>query len=383
MNNDKYNELRNRIEKKNFEGKNESLSKWLYYISFFGNAGSIFFATFFIYPILLLSITTNLGGGSISTLISIILSICILIIFELLKRKTIANLSFDIIKEKKISFLKNIGLLFSVVTLVGFSFYFSLNGAAEFVKTNDEFIKEIDLVNTNQIDSIKFKIDHKIYELESYNKELITVNNNLRNKIIETPLNYKSIRDNYQNIINNNQIIINGNDEKIINLEKKKASEINNIVMIGDSLIEKNKNRDFRNILLFILISTFIELVIIIGVTFKEYYDLFLYRSNEEKLEPLFLKRKRYLTLIEFIYKGGSLKPTEVVMGVSKLKELIQEHTTIENPNKFTKTFINDMMDLEILGLRGNKRYLKQTYENAISLIKKMNNSIEILKNMK
>ena len=46
----KYDTLRNKINKKDFEGKNKSLDKWLYRFSFFGNIGSIFFAYFLVYP---------------------------------------------------------------------------------------------------------------------------------------------------------------------------------------------------------------------------------------------------------------------------------------------------------------------------------------------
>jgi len=42
----KYDRLRKKIQSKNFEEKNESLSNWLYGLSFLGNGGSIFFAYF-------------------------------------------------------------------------------------------------------------------------------------------------------------------------------------------------------------------------------------------------------------------------------------------------------------------------------------------------
>ena len=56
----KYDELRNKIHTKDFEGRNKSLDKWLYNLSFLGNVGSIFFAYFLVSPALNKAISTNL-----------------------------------------------------------------------------------------------------------------------------------------------------------------------------------------------------------------------------------------------------------------------------------------------------------------------------------
>lgn len=187
----KYDSLRKKIEKKGFEGKNESLSKWLYYFSFLGNVGSIFFATFFVFPILYLAISMNLIDGTASTVLSIIGAIVILSVFEILKRKTLTNLSFDLINSKY-NILKSIGNFFVSIILITMSFYFSLNGAMEFVTTNDEFVKKSNNYLTHQIDSVKSVYDDKtkVYNLD--NNELRKINNLLRKKIVETPLNYKT-----------------------------------------------------------------------------------------------------------------------------------------------------------------------------------------------
>lgn len=377
----KYDELRKKLEKKSFEGKNESLSKWLYYFSFFGNVGSIFFAMFFVYPILEHAISFNLIHGSSSKIIAIITSVIILGIFEFLKRKVLTNLSFDLIKNK-FNIFKSFGVFIFSAILIVFSFYFSLNGAKEFVSTNKKYNQQVVVQEKSNIDSIKLVYDEKKQTYINEISNLREINNQLRLNLANTPVTYRTVRNDYQKNIDINQDLINQNQQEIKFLYNELNDVIENEKNRSNILVAENKTINNRNILLFILISSFIELIIITGISFKEYYDMFVYNLNKDKLEPIYIKRKRYTILINFLYKDGFNKIGNQIPGVSTLKDLIKSKTNISNSNKFVDEFIVDMERMGIIKLSGRKRLINTSYETAIELINKFDDELRILKDL-
>lgn len=378
MDSKRYDELRGKIEKKGFEGKNESLSKWLYYFSFFGNIGSIFFATFFLYPILYLAISMNLVDGNASTFLSVLGSVAILIVFEVLKRKTLTNLSFDLIKSK-FNVKKSIGNVLVSTLLIGMSFYFSLNGAKEFVSTNDEFVEKIEYDYTKQIDSITYLYGDRIKVFEVDNNELRLINNEIRKKIVETPLNYKTVRASYETNIKNNDVIIERNNGEINELEVERDKKVSVIEDKSKLILEDNESEDSRNILLFILISTFIELIIIGGIFFKEYYEIFVYNLNKDRLEPMYQKRKKYEIVLKYIYSDGLLTIGDTIISTTKLKEILSERSKLTNSNKFIKEFFEDMNRLDVFEVKGSRRYIKLPYDKALEIVMNMDSSLQSL----
>ena len=150
----KYSELRDKIKSQDFETKNKDVDTWLNIFSYVGNIGSIFFAFFLVFPALLLAISANLVQGEASTYLAGFISILILSGFELLKRKVLANLSFDIVKNKFKIHKSLIGWAIFSVGIVSASFYFSLNGAINFASTSKDVNVNIENVANTQIDSI-------------------------------------------------------------------------------------------------------------------------------------------------------------------------------------------------------------------------------------
>jgi hypothetical protein len=378
MDSKKYDNLKKKIEKKSFEGKNESLSQWLYYFSFFGNIGSIFFAIFFVYPILYHAISLNLVDGKIGNILAVSGSLIILSMFELLKRKTVTNLSFDLIKNKyKIN--KTIWGLFFTLILLSSSFYFSINGAMEFVSTTDEFVETVENNINNEIDSVTNVYNNKIIPYNQEIDELRNVNSSLRLKILETPISYRSVRQGYQSNIDDNQELIDRNLNLIEEILDDKKKEIKILKEKNLTIVDNNINEDNRNILLFIIISTFIELIIIAGIFFKEYYDLYIYNQNKNRLEPIYQKRKRYKILLKFIYKDGLLTQGDQIIGAQKIKEVIREKSKLTNSSKFVDGFLDDAERLGIFERNGTRRVIKTDYDEAVRIIDEFDDSFVIL----
>jgi hypothetical protein len=298
--------------------------------------------------------------------------------FELLKRKTVTNLSFDLIKNKyKIN--KTIWGLFFTLILLSSSFYFSINGAMEFVSTTDEFVETVENNINNEIDSVTNVYNNKIIPYNQEIDELRNVNSSLRLKILETPISYRSVRQGYQSNIDDNQELIDRNLNLIEEILDDKKKEIKILKEKNLTIVDNNINEDNRNILLFIIISTFIELIIIAGIFFKEYYDLYIYNQNKNRLEPIYQKRKRYKILLKFIYKDGLLTQGDQIIGAQKIKEVIREKSKLTNSSKFVDGFLDDAERLGIFERNGTRRVIKTDYDEAVRIIDEFDDSFVIL----
>lgn len=378
----KYSELREKIRSQNFETKNKDINKTLNVFSYVGNIGSIFFAFFLIYPALLKAISANLIDGDISKYIAGSVTTLILFGFELLKRKVLANLSFDIIKNKfKVQRSLISWFIFSIL-IIGASFYFSLNGAVNFASTSKIKNDVIEVNINSKIDSINNLYNERKQVLIEDNNGLRVSNKEYRDNIAEMPDNYRLTRNDLQKQIDSNNESITKNDERINTLD----IELKNIISeIKDDQVKEqneNENEDFSNILLFLILSTSIEFLIVLGVFFDKYYDYNVYLGNMKDLEGILKKRDRYKIIIKFIYKEGNLSENQPIIGKSILLDLIKEKSSISNPNKFLDGFLNDMEYLDILKLNGKRRYTVISYQDALNKIDKFDDTLRLLEKL-
>jgi hypothetical protein len=380
----KYDKLRRKISSKNFEGKFKGLNLWLYRLSILGNLGSVFFAYFLVTPALKRAITTNLIDGNFAMILAILATILILVSFELIKRLLLKSLSFDLVKNKfnitKGSVVS--WFIFSII-IVGLSMFLSINGAKKFATTSifkNDIVKDKMIIKTDSIRENYTKMK-SVYVSE--NNNLRNINGDLRTKQTETPLDYMTVRDKYQNYIDKNTKVINNNESKISKIDSLCDVAIfeNNKQSLHKQ--KENKDNDFTSILLFIIISTAIEFIIVLGVYFREYYEYSLYLINKDKLEPLYKKRDRYRVMLEYIYHGGNISAGERLMAGERLIELVEENSTISDPKNFIRIFLRDMEEMNIFVVEGKRRLLKLSYEEAIDIINNFEDSSVLLKNLK
>lgn len=378
----KYSELRDKIKSQDFETKNKDVDTWLNIFSYVGNIGSIFFAFFLVFPALLLAISANLVQGDASTYLAGFISILILSGFELLKRKVLANLSFDIVKNKFKIHKSLIGWSIFSIGIVGASFYFSLNGAINFASTSKDVNIEIENVANTQIDSINQVYQERKQTLIDDNNGYRESNQEYRDKIADTPLNYRTVRNELQDLVDSNNESITDNDTRISNIDKELNSEIKKLQTEQESEQSENEDKDISNILLFLIISTSIEFIIILGIYFDKYYDYNVYLTNIAEMETTHKKRDRYRTLIKFIFKEGMIGQDQKILGKTKLLTLIKERSSIASPNKFLDSFLNDMEYLGIIKLNGTRRYTAVTYQDALEKIDKFDDTLRLLEKL-
>lgn len=379
----KYNELRKKINKKDFEGNNVGLDKWLYRFSLIGNVGSIFFAYFLVYPSLLNAITINLVSGFGGNVIAFIFTLVFLVIFEISKRYLIRNFSSDYVIAKGKLNTSIFRWMIISIGIVSLSFYLSISGSRNLATTNvfhnNIAETEIDM----ELDSLLMIYDLRIITYQEDNETLRRINNDLRQTLLETPLNFIRARTEYQNIINDNVRVIEANQNEINRLNLEKSETISTYNEKLNNALIVNQSSDFRNIILFVIIVIFIELIIIGGIFFREYFEYKLYEINHQKFEKIYMKKDRYRSLLSFIYGNGTLEVGSKVVSVSNLKTIVAEKSTIANSNKLVDEFLQDMDSLGILVTNGKRRLINAPYNEALNILENYDNAFRALENMK
>jgi len=379
----KYNNLRNKLKTRDFEGKNKGLDSWLYKFSFIGNIGSIFFAFFLIYPALYKTISLHWTENNLTKIISVLLSIMILSIFEIVKRYLIRNFSSDFVENNRKLKPSIVGWFIITILLISLSFYFSVTGSKNLATTS--------VIQNNEVkDDFKFQKDSliKIFDIKKElflkrNVKLETKNDSLMKKKSNIPDNYYSRKISIQKIIDRNEIEIESNLKKYNDIDLDLKNEISKLETNTELLKTNNSNDDNQNILLFVIIVIFIETLIITGIYFREYFEYNLYLINQNSYEKLYVKKERYKTLINFIYNNGKYELNDRVMAVMKLKELIKTKTKIQSSDKFVDEFINDMDKSGIFIVNGKKRYINLSYQEALNIIDNFDDTLQLLENMK
>lgn len=380
----KYDELRQKIHTKDFEGRNKSLDKWLFTLSFLGNLGSIFFAYFLVFPALDKAISLNLISGGLGAFLATLITILILVSFETIKRILIKNFSFELVKNNNpILGGKILGWFIFSVGVIGLSFYLSLNGAKNFASTSKQKNEIAELNLQTQIDSITNMYNERKNTYVLDNEELRNVTSELRKTLAETPINYVTARRDYQISIDKNVETIRVNQEKIDVLDNELKLEVDKLKDSLESTADKNKKEDFNNIILFILISTSIEILIIVGVYFREFYEYNLYIANQNRLERVYQKRDRYRAMLTYIYKEGKASHGDRIMAASKLVELVEENTTIPDAKKFVDGFLHDMENLDVFIIQGKRRTINAGYQDALNVVNNFDDALRILEKLK
>jgi len=383
MNVEEYSKLREKHKNRDFEVKNRSLNSWFFKSTFLGNIGSIFFAFFLVYPALLKAISAQMMEGNWATVLATTITIIILVVFESVKRKLLANLSKDLVvtdwnlKDRGVRWW----LILSCAIVLG-SAYLSVSGAKKFSETSKNRNLAIENVVQVDIDSLTNVYNDRKSVLILDNDQIRADNADLRQKIKDTPVGYINTRKGLQDNIDANLAAIDANDAKIKELDDELSTKISEMETDQDELIKKNIKDDTSIILLFILISSVIEFIIVFGIWFREYFDHHVFLIHQAKFEGIHLKKNRYLTLLKFIYKDGALEKDEKIIGIVKLKELVKNKGKVISSSKLIDEFLGDMELLGILVMEGKRRFTVVSFEEAIKKVEKFDDSLRLLENL-
>lgn len=379
MNISKYDELRKKNNKKDFEQNNKGLDWWLFRLSFFGNILSVFFSLFLVYPGLLKAIEINIIEGILAKLISFVITIAILVAFEVVKRHVIRNFSNEYVRNKMV--LKSTGWLTISGVILFLSFYMSIIGSKNLgnIGTHKKNVIEAQIVGEKNNLDVKYENLKK--PKQEYILELIEINKGINNKLGNTPIGWESVKNGYREDIKNNDRKI---DETKQELDKLNAEYNQELIKIELKQTNTSLNIDLeniQNILLFIIIAIVSEILVLSGIHFREWYEHKLLINNQQKFEKFYLKRDRYRALTTFIYNNGKAVVGDKVISGIELKELLKEKANL--PNKLVDEYLFYMDNANVFTVVGKRRHIAKTYQEALDVIENFEDITQILENMK
>ena len=151
----------------------------------------------------------------------------------------------------------------------------------------------------------------------------------------------------------------------------------------NDTMVKMSLPEDNKNILLFIIIVIFNEVIIIGGIYFREFYEHKLFEINYQKYEKFYQKRDRYRSLLMYVFGDGKLTIGDKVISGLELKELVREKSTIVNGNKLVDEFLRDMDTLGVFTTNGKRRMIAMQYHEALTVVENYDDALRILENLK
>jgi hypothetical protein len=369
---DEFEKLEKKINKQNFHESYKTLKLVMVALSYFGHIASIFLAFFMLSNILL--------GVMDNKPVVYAVTVIVLSAIELLKRDIFHK--FSILYLKLRAFTKDVlPLFFLSITIIGISFYSSIKGASEYSSKSDKIEQDFQKINKRYEDSIT----------KVYNVEITPFKNEIKSEIdsrkskndLLDKLNLKSTEGTKLS-----------RDEKITRDELKKGkqesdervlflkNEIKNLENERDDNIKKHhvdtekeskkkKSDNSKNSIAFIIFSTIIEISILAGVYFKDYYDVRSYREKKDQIEkdPNFQKWRLYKQILEIIYT----EDTKVNQKLPSNKGIIDicRINLIIVLNKDIQEFYKILSNIGIIKISGSSRYISKTREIAFETLSK------------
>lgn len=365
-----FKKLEESIQEQDFNRSFKNINKVMFFLSIFGHLASIFLAYFLISKILSGAITDN-------PLLVSIASIVLLGGLELLKREIFDKFSLQQIKYKSFT-NKDVFPLFLVsVVIISISFYSSIKGAKEFSSKS----KQIDTQIESNLDMYRDSMS-KVYTLkfDEINKEISVKKSKIEDKDKEQTLlesndpmtrqqksRVKDLKTEKSELKSEITILENKVKEEKNNLESDIKKYEEDLSLEGKDKKEENKNNSF----FFIIISTLIELIILAGVYFNEYYKWRSYDEFKKKLDkdPNFNKWYSYNSILDVIYNDDTkindkLPSNKIIQDLSKVNGIILLNKDMID---LSKLFVS----LGIIRSSGNAKYIAKSKETAQEILKK------------
>jgi hypothetical protein len=365
-----FKKLEESIQEQDFNKSFKNINKVMFFLSIFGHISSIFLAYFLVSKVLSGAITDN------PILVSTA-SIILLGGLELLKREIFDKFSLQQIKNKSLTNSDVLPLMLVSILIVSISFYSSIKGAQEFSS------------KSKQIDT-QVQLDVKVYEdslSRSYNAKIEDINKEIsltKSKISEKDKEQNSIESNPPLSMQQRNRVKDLKSEKtelkkeVISLETKVSDvkeelgkEISDyeakVKVEGEDKKDENKSNSF----FFVIISTLIELIILAGVYFNEYYKFRSYDEFKKKIErdPNFQKWYNYNSVLDIIYNtdtkiNDKLSSVKVIQDLCKVNGIILLNKDMADLSKL-------FTSLGITRSAGSVKYIAKSKETAQEILKK------------
>lgn len=364
-----FKKLEEKINGQNFNKGYKNINSLMLVLSIFGHFASIFLAYFALSKVL---------GGVIENnpVVVLVTSVIMLSGLELLKRDIFDKFSIQYLKAK--AFTKDVLPLFLLsVAIISTSFYASIHGAKEF-SSKEAVIEENQKVVVNQFaDSLTTIYNVKVAEVETEiksDKEKLDLKDKEQTDLeaIQPPTRsqrnrIKDLKEE-RNILRTDIAKLEG-DVNVIKTEL--ATKIKEHETEVGAETEDKKKSNSSNSLAFVLISTLIELIILAGVYFNEYYKFRSYREFRNSIEkdPNYQKWMLYEQMLSIVYTEDT-KMNQKLPANKSIADMCKVNDIIVMPKDITD-FLKVMNGLGIIKTSGSTRYVNKQRDLAFEVLRK------------
>jgi hypothetical protein len=364
-----FKKLEEKINGQNFNQGYKNINVVMLLLSIFGHFASIFLAYFALSKVL---------GGVIENnpVVVFIASVVMLSGLELLKRDIFDKFSVQYLKVK--AFTKDVLPLFILsLVIIGVSFYASIHGAQEFSSKSD-VIEQNKKETINQFsDSLTKVYDVKITQIDveiKSDKDKIDIKDKEQTDLEAIQPPTRSAKQRIKDLKDEKTVLredITKLEGDISVVKQELATKIKEHETEVGAESEDKKKDNSSNSLAFILISTLIELIILAGVYFNEYYKFRSYREFRDKIEkdPNYQKWMLYDQVLDVIYTEDTkmnqkLPSNKGIIDMCKVSDIIVLPKDITN-------FLKVMSGLGIIKVSGSSRYINKQRDLAFEILRK------------
>lgn len=366
---DEFKQLEDNINNQNFNKGYKTINIVVTFLSYFGHVASIFLAYFILSKVLSGAMTNNPVAVFIA-------SVIILSGLELLKRDIFKKFGIQYLKAK--AFTKDVMPLFILsIAIIGTSFYASISGAKEFSSKGQEIEVEKKETITKYKDSLTIVYGDKVKVVE---QEINTTKSKLESKdkeqtdleAIQPPT--RSAKQRIKDL-KEEKVTLRSDVTKLEGDVTKIKDELTSVIKqkeeeVGSESESKKESND-SNSLAFILISTLIEITILAGVYFNEYYKFRSYREFRDKIEkdPNYQKWMLYDQVLDIIYTEDTkmnqkLPSNKAIIDMCKVNDIILIPKDVVD-------FLKVMNGLGIIKTSGSTRYINKKRDLAFEVLRK------------
>lgn len=353
-----YQKLEESIKEQDFNKSFKNINKVMFFLSIFGHIASIFLGYFLISKILTGAIIDN-------PILVTISSIILLGGLELLKREIFDKFSLQQIKLKSFTNPDVLPLMIVSFVIVGISFYSSIKGAEEFstktkeiqtqvevnIKSYEDSLNKIKNIELSKVDS---KIENKEFKIEEKDKELTELSN-LVELTNQQKTRIKDLKSQVKFLTEEINVLKSEKDT----IEKRTQREIFGFKTKLELKGKEKKEENSENSFFFVAISAIIELLILFGIYFNEYFKYRSYIDFKNKIETdsNFNSYHKFNSILNVIY-NEDIKINDKLISSKSILDLCK----VNGINVIQKD-VNNMFklfsSLGIISKGSNKYYLK------------------------
>lgn len=370
-----FEKLEKRINDQNFHESYKTLNRVGVVISYFGHIASIFLS-FFMLSKILFGVMDNKALVWVVTIIT-------LSAIELLKRDIFNK--FSVLYLKIGTFTKDVlPLFFLSIGIIAISFFSSIKGAGEYSHKGDQIEKNYTELNKKYEDSITKIYSVKIQSIENEKRvkekslnTLYNQQNELNNLALTGDLTkdqkklLKSLPNQIKELERENKPFIDLKNGEIDKLNKERDKNISEWIKKSNIESNKLKRDNDKNSISFIVFSTLIEISILAGVYFNDYYNIRSWREKKSQFEkdPNYKKWRIYKQILDIIYTDDT-KLNQKLPSNKSIVDMCKLNDFIVLPREIVD-FLKTMTSLGIVKISGSVRYINKTKQESEDLLNK------------